>query len=169
VQKPTDISKLYLAGPLFTVGEKLQNEVLAGHLRDMGYECFLPQESEENQRAVSAQAIFENDVAGMDWADAIVACIDGPDPDSGTSWELGYMFAKGKPAVLYRTDFRTACGDFDGQPVNLMLSAHVHPTNVITGGVTTNGLTLAQAINRSIRSHIVRCNVSSTSRVYGSR
>jgi hypothetical protein len=59
--------------------------------------------------------------AGLDWAEVIVANIDGPDVDSGTAWELGYMHARNKPALLYRTDFRAA-GDFDGQPCNLMLS-----------------------------------------------
>lgn len=117
--------KLYLAGPLFTYGEQQQNALLAAQLRHtFGYDCFLPQETEANLKgaAASAKDIFLSDVAGVANSDAIVACMDGPDPDSGTSWELGYAYALCKPAVLYRTDFRTACGDFDGQPVNLMLS-----------------------------------------------
>jgi nucleoside 2-deoxyribosyltransferase len=51
----------------------------------------------------------------------VVACMDGPDPDSGTAWECGYAFAKGKPIVCYRTDFRIT-GDTEGAPYNLMLS-----------------------------------------------
>ena len=46
------------------------------------------------------------DVAAIDWADMVVACMDGPDPDSGTAWECGYAFAKGKPIVCDPTDFR---------------------------------------------------------------
>ena len=42
-------------------------------------------------------------------------------PDSGTAWECGYAFAKGKPIVCYRTDFRIT-GDTEGAPYNLMLS-----------------------------------------------
>lgn len=115
--------KLYLAGPLFTYGERWQNYNLAIELRAFGYECFLPQDTEENLRTEpSAEAIFNSDVAGVDWCDVVVACMDGADPDSGTCWELGYAYAKNKAAILYRTDFRTACGDFDGQPVNLMMS-----------------------------------------------
>jgi nucleoside 2-deoxyribosyltransferase len=114
--------KLYLAGPLFTFGDIEQNLQLAEELREFGYECFLPQEQETNVRPVSAEAIFNTDVAGVDWCDVIVACMDGPDPDSGTCWELGYGHAKGKPSVLYRTDFRSACGDFDGTPFNLMMA-----------------------------------------------
>ena len=115
--------RLYLAGPLFSWGERQQNLDLATALRTYGYECFVPQEQEANLRAdKTAQDIFLADVIGVDRCDAIVACMDGADPDSGTAWELGYAYALKKPALLYRTDFRTACGDFDGQPVNLMLS-----------------------------------------------
>jgi nucleoside 2-deoxyribosyltransferase len=35
--------------------------------------------------------------------------MDGPDPDSGTSWEVGYAFMK-KPVVLVRTDIRAMAG-----------------------------------------------------------
>jgi nucleoside 2-deoxyribosyltransferase len=47
--------------------------------------------------------------------------MDGPDPDSGTAWECGYAYAKDKPVVCYRTDFRIT-GDTEGAPYNLMLS-----------------------------------------------
>ena len=113
--------KLYLAAPLFTWGEREQNRQLAEELTALGYECFLPQAQEANVRAMSAHAIYMTDVRGVDWCDVIVACVDGPDPDSGTAWELGYALAKSKPAILYRTDFRSG-GDFGGQPVNLMLT-----------------------------------------------
>jgi len=61
------------------------------------------------------------DVEALDWADMVVACMDGPDPDSGTAWECGYAFAMGKPIVCYRTDFRIS-GDTAGAPYNLMLT-----------------------------------------------
>src|SRR6202012_1812766 len=60
-------------------------------------------------------------VNALNWADLVVACMDGPDPDSGTAWECGYAYAKGKPVVCYRTDFRIT-GDTEGAPYNLMLS-----------------------------------------------
>jgi nucleoside 2-deoxyribosyltransferase len=60
-------------------------------------------------------------VAALDQADVVVACMDGPDPDSGTAWECGYAYAQGKPIVCYRTDFRSS-GDLLGAPYNLMLT-----------------------------------------------
>jgi nucleoside 2-deoxyribosyltransferase len=80
---------------------------------------FLPQESEVQHG--SATAIFKSDVAGVDWAEIVVANMDGADPDSGTAWECGYAYGRGKPVVLFRTDFRKA-GESDGAPYNLMLT-----------------------------------------------
>jgi nucleoside 2-deoxyribosyltransferase len=111
--------KLYLAGPLFTAAERAFNEQLAQLLERQGFEVWLPQRHEP--RDVSAKGIFEMDVAGLDGADVVVACMDGADPDSGTAWECGYAFAKGVPIVCYRTDFRDA-GDAGLSPYNLMLS-----------------------------------------------
>ena len=112
-------TKLYLAGPLFTLAEQDFNSNLARFLKSAGFEVWLPQDHEPRRN--TAKAIFEMDVKGLDWADMVVACMDGPDPDSGTAWECGYAFAKRKPIVCYRTDFRIS-GDTKGAPYNLMLS-----------------------------------------------
>ena len=82
--------KIYLAGPLFTTAERDFNLRLAHSLRQAGHEVFLPQENE--QRSKTAREIFEEDLAGLDWAEIVVANMDGPDPDSGTCWECGYAF-----------------------------------------------------------------------------
>ena len=113
------MTKIYLAGPLFSLAEQGFNAELACFHESEGFEVWLPQEHEPRDK--TARAIFEMDVAAIDWADMVVACMDGPDPDSGTAWECGYAFAKGKPIVCYRTDFRIT-GDTEGAPYNLMLS-----------------------------------------------
>jgi nucleoside 2-deoxyribosyltransferase len=113
------MTKIYLAGPLFTVAEQNFNVELARFLEGHGFEVWLPQEHEPRRN--TARSIFDMDVAALDWADMVVACMDGPDPDSGTAWECGYAYAKGKPIVCYRTDFRIS-GDTKGAPYNLMLS-----------------------------------------------
>jgi nucleoside 2-deoxyribosyltransferase len=109
--------KIYMAGPLFSTAELAFNRELAGLLRARGHEIFLPQEHE--QRKDIPRAIFESDVKGLDWADAVVACLDGPDPDSGTCWELGYAYARKKLCIVYRTDFRLFKGS---DSINLMMT-----------------------------------------------
>jgi len=111
--------KIYIAGPLFTAAERSWNVELARALEGVKFDVWLPQEHEP--RELTAKAIFEKDVEGLDWADVILGIMDGPDPDSGTCWECGYAYAKGKPTILFRTDFR---GSVEGElaPYNLMLS-----------------------------------------------
>lgn len=110
--------KIYMAGPLFSTAEREFNARLARLLREKGHDVCLPQEVE--QRAMSAKEIFTKDVEGLDWAEAVVANMDGPDPDSGTCWECGYAYGK-KPVIVYRTDFRDA-DEADKAPFNLMLT-----------------------------------------------
>ena len=93
--------KLYFAAPLFTSAERDWNAAIAAGLRAGGHEVFVPQEQEPGD----APGIFAGDVAGIDWADALVAVMDSTDPDSGTSWEVGYAYGK-KPNVQIRTDIR---------------------------------------------------------------
>ena len=109
--------KIYMAGPLFSTAELAFNSTLAGLLRERGHEVFLPQEHE--QRKDLSAAIFASDVKGLDWAEAVVACLDGADPDSGTCWELGYAYARQKLTIVYRTDFRLFKGS---DPINLMMT-----------------------------------------------
>lgn len=108
--------RVYFAGPLFTGAERSWNAEVAEALRAAGHEVFLPQEKEPGK---DAAGIFATDVNAIDRADGVVAVMDGPDPDSGTSWEVGYAFRR-KPIVLVRTDFRTLSGPLGAY--NLMLT-----------------------------------------------
>jgi nucleoside 2-deoxyribosyltransferase len=100
--------KVYFAGPLFTSAERAWNAELTAALRAAGHEVFLPQEKEPGK---DGAGIFATDVAGIDWADGVLAIMDGPDPDAGTAWEVGYAFGTKKPVVLVRTDIRALAGD----------------------------------------------------------
>ena len=119
--------KIYLAGPLFTAAERNFNKQLTSLLRDKGYEVWLPQEFE--QMTMTSKQIFVKDVEGVDWADVVVANMDGSDPDAGTCWECGYAYRK-KPVILFRTDFRASYrirGSSESEeesdaPYNLMLT-----------------------------------------------
>ena len=104
--------RLYFAGPLFTTAERVWNAEVTAALRAAGHEVFLPQEQEPGK---DGAGIFATDVGGIDWADGLVAIMDGPDPDSGTCWEVGYAFGKKKWIVLVRTDIRAtgSAGDYN--------------------------------------------------------
>lgn len=112
---------IYLAGPLFTHAELEYNLKLKDMLLNDGFSVFLPQEDAEDaaqeRERQNQECIFRKCVEGVDTSDLVVAILDGVDVDSGTAWEIGYAYAKGKPVIGLRTDFRALS---DGV-VNLMV------------------------------------------------
>jgi nucleoside 2-deoxyribosyltransferase len=113
--------RIYMAGGLFTSAETRFNTHLAHELRKLGHEVHLPQEFEAEFRAdgrLDTAAIFKSDVGGIDWCQLVLGNLDGADSDSGTSWEIGYGYAKNKYIMVYRTDIRVGSMDI----VNLMLT-----------------------------------------------
>jgi len=113
----TSPMRIYFAGPLFTAPERDWNVALSSALRAAGHEVFLPQDQEPGK---DAAGIFATDLGGIDWADALLAIMDGADPDAGTAWEVGYAYGK-KPIVLVRTDMRRDQGS-GGSGYNPMLT-----------------------------------------------
>ncbi len=113
--------RIYLAGPLFSHAELEYNCKLRDLLLKKGFSVFLPQEDAEDttdeRERQNQECIFKKCVGGMDGSDLVVAVLDGVDVDSGTAWEIGYAYAKEKPVIGLRTDFRSLS---DGI-VNLMV------------------------------------------------
>ena len=123
--------KVYLAAPLFSEAECEYNKKLADILSGYALQVHLPQEcgDSEHSRDISIQReIFEKNLDALDNADIVIAIIDGADADSGTSWEIGYAFAKGKKIISLRTDFRRVG---NSELVNLMLEQSSQVVNNI--------------------------------------
>jgi nucleoside 2-deoxyribosyltransferase len=129
--------KIYLAGPLFSAAERRFNSELTRLLRDNGHEVWLPQEFE--QLMMTSRQIFAKDVEGIDWAEVLVANMDGADPDSGTCWECGYAYQK-IPVILFRTDFRA--GSRLGTEVPASEMANEAPYNLMLTEAATTRLEL---------------------------
>jgi hypothetical protein len=83
--------KLYLAGPLFTEGERWFVEQLAQRLEADGFECFVPHR--QTFDSYDYATIYAVDGAALRDADAVVAWLDGPIVDDGTACEIG-IFAE---------------------------------------------------------------------------
>lgn len=112
--------KIYYAGPLFTMAERQFNSLLAELLRARGHEVFLPQD--ECDPKGTPGAIAQRCKFGIDNTHVVLACLDGPDPDSGTCWEMGYAHGRSKPVFVFRTDMRLAAPESEGR-VNCMLTS----------------------------------------------
>jgi len=88
--------KLYVAGPLFTPGEREFLDRLADRLEAEGHECFVPHRQEFSP--MDSSTIFSVDSAGVHSAEVVVAWLDGPMVDDGTACEIGIF------SELCRTD-----------------------------------------------------------------
>ncbi len=115
---------VYLAAPLFSEAELDFNRKLRDQIKAAGFKVFLPQEDSNNikDEKTRQKIIFSKNEAAIKNSDIIIAVIDGIDIDSGTAWEIGYAYARGKPILGLRTDFRTL--GIEGT-VNLMIERSV--------------------------------------------
>jgi nucleoside 2-deoxyribosyltransferase len=137
--------RIYMAGPLFSTAECDFNLALAEALRLHGHEVFLPQERQHH--ADRPDLIFKSDKTGIDWAQLVLANLDGPDPDSGTCWELGYGYGTDKAIIVYRTDFRL----FEGEDkINLMMTESANTVMIVP---KLSVLLLAERIDDEIRNN----------------
>ena len=123
--------KVFIAGPLFSQAEREFNLKVDEHLRKHGFDTFLPQRDagkldellvKEGHQAY--RTVSEEDLKGLEQADVVVAILDGPDVDSGTAFEVGYAYAKGKPVIGLKTDMR-------------VFARHEELNNMIAQGIKT--------------------------------
>ncbi|MFV9504007.1 MAG: nucleoside 2-deoxyribosyltransferase [Oscillochloridaceae bacterium umkhey_bin13] len=101
--------QIYVAGPLFNTHERWYLEQITAALETAGHTTFLPHRDAgliDLQNPASQIKVFRDDIAALDACDMCVALLTGADQDSGTSAELGYMFAQGKPCFGITDDFR---------------------------------------------------------------
>lgn len=113
--------KIYLAGPLFSLFEKYFNKEFAIELeKKIHCRVILPQEGSipfEGKKNF-ADLAFQFCIEEINQSDLILAILEGPDVDSGTSVEIGYAYALKKPIIGVRTDLRAS----EDNGVNLMIS-----------------------------------------------
>lgn len=132
-------TKIYLASPLgfSEAGKYFYDKELIPKIKQLEYEVLDPWELAPKKRTGKVRnmaygakkrdawrklnmVIAENNKNAIDDSDGLVAVLDGTDVDSGTAAEIGYAFAKGKPILGYRGDFRLSA-DNEGGIVNLQV------------------------------------------------
>jgi nucleoside 2-deoxyribosyltransferase len=99
---------LYLAGPdVFRPDAADHGRKLVALCAEFGFEGIFPLEEslpgDLPPQALAAR-IYRANVDRIDRCDAVLANLDffrGPEPDSGTCFEIGYAVARGKPVIGY--------------------------------------------------------------------
>src|SRR3990167_4653390 len=129
--KEIQVLTIYLAAPLFTHAEQRWNLELKTAIEKMSRgkaSVTLPQVEAKKFIAgekINFDGIVQACVEGLKTHAAVVAILDGADPDSGTSFEVGYAAACRKiqssiPVIIgVRTDSR-ASGEDSKTGVNAM-------------------------------------------------
>jgi len=129
-------NSVYFAGDLFNHKDLTGNLLLAEGIEreSLGrFVCVLPQHLEQStNRSID---IRNNDLSKIVSADLILVNFDGTELDSGTVIE--FLFAKSLdvPAVILRSDFRSAGDQERSDPWNLMCSGYPR-----TGKLTLNAM-----------------------------
>ena len=106
------MKKIYLAGPdVFLANAKEHGEVLKDKCLEYGYKGLFPldNEIEANSKEVLAKKIKDANIQLIKSCDIVIANLSpfrGPEPDSGTVWEIGFAQALEKQVVGYSTDMR---------------------------------------------------------------
>jgi nucleoside 2-deoxyribosyltransferase len=129
-------NSVYFAGDLFNHKDLTGNLLLAEAIETEStgrYVCVLPQHLEQStSRSID---IRNNDLSKIVSADLILVNFDGTELDSGTVIEFLFAKALDVPAVILRSDFRSAGDQERGDPWNLMCSGYPR-----TGKVTLNAM-----------------------------
>ncbi len=107
------MNKLYLAGPgIFRADAKAYGENLKAECRRYGFEGLFPLDPEVDadtprEMAAIIRAANLKLLRQSDYVIADLSPFRGPEPDSGTVWEVGFACALGKPVIAYSTDLRS--------------------------------------------------------------
>jgi nucleoside 2-deoxyribosyltransferase len=155
--------KVYVASPLgfSEAGRSFYDRTLIPEVVRLGYEVLDPWKLTDQAKIDAVQKmpygparrdawrqlnveIGSNNRAGIDRCDLVFAVLDGVDVDSGTASEIGYAFAKGKPILGYRGDFRLSA-DNEGSIVNLQVEYFIRQSG---GDIITSVADLPAALAR---------------------
>jgi len=136
--------KIYTAGPLgfSEAGRAFHRDYVLPEVKRLGHDALDPWTLTDHSRIDAVLGmpyggarrdawrklnveIGGNNRAAIDACDLVFAVLDGADVDSGTAAEIGYAFAKAKPIIGYRGDFRISA-DNEGSIVNLQVEYFIH-------------------------------------------
>ena len=154
------VQKIYIAGPdVFEKDAIERGRRYRALCAQYGFEGLYPLDNEVDfsvGKKEAARQIFEANRKMIDACDIVIANLNpfrGKESDSGTVWECGYAFAKGKTVYGYMSDTREYIERFDAEekreengryydmqeraiedfshPLNLMLACSV---KIVEGG-----------------------------------
>jgi len=113
--------RIYIAGPLFSQGELEFNLIVNEHLKNLGFETFLPQKDghkladliSNDEKTSAIKMIFYRDIEEIKKCDILLFIMDGRVPDEGACFELGVAYSLNKYCLGLKTDPRFLMDNID--------------------------------------------------------
>ena len=98
--------KAYIAGKLHKDEDLKSLAEIDKICKSLGLKTFLPRRDAGLCKDIKdVPKIFKGDITdGMKGIDLVIANLNGLHVGAGTAWELGYAYAKGIPAIGFKTD-----------------------------------------------------------------
>jgi nucleoside 2-deoxyribosyltransferase len=112
-------TRIYLSGPIFSQAEiEWAGRAKASLEERLGerVQIVWPHEI----ACGASTEIFAANLSALQDSRLMIAILDGPQVDDGSAWEIGYFYARGRPILGIRTDFRKA-GECSDSRVNAMI------------------------------------------------
>ena len=104
--------KIYIAGGLREKKDRDKLEEVNKLCEEFG-ETYLPhRDMGLFEEGIDPKPIFKLNKDKVDWCDVIIAVLDWKGISSGTAWELGYGFAKGKLMIGLVEDKKSVNEEF---------------------------------------------------------
>jgi len=128
------MTKIYIAGPLFSEAELEFNLQLDYFLTNLGYKTFLPQRDgykladlllKKIPISDAIDIIFKKDVDEIKDSEIVVFIMDGRVPDEGACLEIGYAYALGKECIGIKTDSRALMNNLDNPLITGALNSRI--------------------------------------------
>lgn len=118
--------KGYLANGLFSIGDRLTNDIISKTMKNSipEVELYVPQNNDEiNDKNAFADsiAIAQADCKKLLESDFLIAVIDGVEIDSGTAAEIGIFSTTGKPIFALYSDVRQL-GTNNKEKINALIN-----------------------------------------------
>jgi len=130
---------IYLAAPWFNSHELDTYKKVLNKLRSNGETVWAPMECVIDKENILpndewAKKVFDEDIKALDTCDKLVVLNFGMYSDTGTAWETGYAFAKGKPILMLVDD------EYEATYSLMMLNGCTEVNNIVNFLEDTNNI-----------------------------
>ena len=104
--------KIYIAGLLWEEKDRKKLEEIDKTCKELGFDTYLPHRDMGVFTNGSSKPFFERNKIEIDKCDFMIALLDWKGIGSGTAWDIGCAYAKGKKIIGIVEDLKSVNKEF---------------------------------------------------------